>query len=330
MTEHRTLRRQVWPFARSEGALDAIALRLNATDEFDPAKTSFLMEAPEPGEVRPIYLDLRLRLDGNAIAQAALVPIEAVSLCLLLEHTPARTVERLAEWPITGVPPRWEHEVPPLAYSGSELRVRLSAVFTAPTGPHQKPSTAARRPGSILCDKAFAIRAPQSKSIFKVENTSFSLKGWEPAIYFLDITDPIGAMTDPPEDVLEVHLNKDLPSLQYLWTRAATQHGPATRVAANMIRKTVLASVLADMAIPVLAALCQDSKSEEAVLPPEPGSLAERLLQTLCKLLRLSQGALVTLANDRPGELRRRIQGAVGVARAFDQDALSALREVAQ
>lgn len=311
----RTEAREVWPYAHSANALDGMALRLDTNAAFEPTQSTFVLD-PETGHGEQTRLTLEIQLDFDSDALLAEVALEAadVDLSLTVEHPYARSSVVVQRWPIAEVPRRCPVVIEPEDYSAGELSVRVAAILNRPLKRSERPR--AWRAGALLAERTFSIHLPRTASLFNVENTSFAERKWDAnALWYVRFRDLPAASESHPEEVVEVHLNKDLEALQFLWSPSATRRGPAIRVGVNMIRQLIASEILAEIAIAVLAEFRRVRRKDPDAVPADI-SLTTAVINALGELS-LPMDRLLELAADEPGELRRRIQHMMEVGRSF-------------
>lgn len=311
----RTESREVWPYAHSPNAFDGMALRFDPNGTFEPTQSTFILD-PEAGlaEQDQLTLEVQLDFDVDALLDEVALTAADVDLTVTVEHPYARSAVVVHRWPIASSPRRCAAVLGPQDYSAGELSLRVAAILNR----RQKRAAVGRawRAGALLAERTFSIHLPRTASLFNVENTSFKERQWDPnALWYVRFRDLPAAPEARPEEVVEVHLNKDLEALQFLWSPGATRRGPAIRVGANMVRQLIASEILAEIAVAVLADFRRVRRDDPEAEPADL-SLTKAVINALSELSLPTDG-LLDLATEDPGELRRRIQHMMGVGRSF-------------
>lgn len=319
MPQKRTLERTVYPFKVGEGALDRCALRLAGSDAFDPHVVSFDLDPS--GEPDALHPELFLSLSPAHVEEKAGLPARSMRLWVVEEHSMARITRVAATWQLHEVPQSHRIDFAPEAYGSQSFSLRLAIALAEQRDRAAANGTAWRR-GSLLCEKAFVIRRPTSTSLLPVRNTSFAAQGWEPsAIWYVQWHDLQAPHEASCEEALEVHLNKDLPALQALWSSSARRN-PSRRPTANMVQRTIGAAILAEVSVAILGKLFDLRSGGTGEVDIADESIAGALLANLTDALNTTRDHLIELAGQKPGDLTRRIQALVDCGKVFGVDAL--------
>lgn len=323
MTLKRTLTRHTYPYRFSPQALRRCAIRVNESGEFDSTKSTFdlLEDDRDPPE---LSIEVQVKVDLDLLESETGIGRDRIAVLVVEEQPSFRRNLVHHSWvscSVPGDPARVR--IAPMEYGSRKFRVRvvcvLDTVSTTP-GIHE-----ARRKGSILSERDFLFRVPTSPSLFNVENTSFLARGWDPkAAWYCEFTGLESVGSAPPEDVVTVHLNKDLPALQLLWTPSATRR-PNLRTTAHMVRSLVGTQILIDVFQAVVSKYCSVTRARERELEAEDGSMLALVRGTVKKTLQVDLEDLVDLYEDDPGEISRRLQAATGVGSSLGQNALGDL-----
>jgi hypothetical protein len=316
-----TERREIWPFSRATDGLDDVAFRVNRDGQFDSTLTSFELPADNgSGDSGPLTVEIQLPVILGSLAAACRVPPDSVELLVSIDHPGARTTRIFDRWS-ANVPKEVTITLQPTEYSPAEIIIRVGAVLARTLEPDDD---RAWRIGSALSSRELRIYRPISSSLFKIENTSFIERKWDPAAWFVEFMNLEAAHEAPPEQVLTVHVNKDLEGLQMLLDPGASRRGPAVRVAAGMVRGLLLTGILADVTLEVLREFGR-KRAETPDLEPDSGSMVEAVLSSLERAMGLPQPDLITLALENPLDFRRRVSGLKEITRAFGRESYEAL-----
>ncbi len=326
---HRTWRtesREVWPFAHAAGVFRACALRLDENDEFDPNRSTFALD--EAALERDLRYELQLKVDASGLTSKTFTPAHEIDVALVAHNDEAKRHQVLRRVPLTGLPAKLQGTLPRAGWGPRRLRLHLVALLNREKPPGQGQHTAWRL-GSTLAERAFVV-GPAAGNLFRVHWTSFSEQGWPPrALWKLEVLKDLEhvILEVDPNEMVQVHLNADLPSLHALWEPSASRNQRLGPVAA-MQRPLIAASIWAQLGVCVLRrvdGLMQED--EEFDLDQLDGrSLAGAVLEGLRKATGLDSAELVRLAKDEPWVLETKVQQAAGVGKAYDQAALERLR----
>jgi hypothetical protein len=185
------------------------------------------------------------------------------------------------------------------------------------------------RKGSVLAEKRFRIRRPHSETLFPVKNTSFERRGWESeALWYVEPLNIEECNEQSLKEVVLAHVNKDLDALQFLWNKSTPRRGKVPRIAANMVRKQIVAGLLHTVCRLVVCE-ANEKKGEEAQIDPDNGSATDVVLNLLEDVLsEEEQRKNVQLMVEYPEEVERKLQHHVGCGDAFDESVERDLREV--
>lgn len=325
---HRTWRtesREVWPFAHAAGVFRTCALRVDENDDFDPNRSVFALD--EAALERDLRYELRLKVDTSGLTARTLTPAHDIDVALVARNDDAKRHQVLSRANLTALPARFEGTLPRSRWGPRRFRLHLVAFLNREKTSGQGRHTAWRL-GSTLADRAFVI-GPAAGNLFRVHWTSFAAQGWPPrALWKLEVRtlEHVTAEVDPNE-VVQVHLNQDLPSLVALWEPSASRNQRLGPVAA-MERPLIAAGIWAQLGVCVLRRVDRLMReSEEFDLDQlDRRSLAGAVLEGLRKATGLDSAELVRLAKDEPWVLETGVQQAAGVGKAYDQAALERLR----
>lgn len=327
MTSRANWSWRLWPFDRCDRALERVAMKLAADTAFDSARTTFVLDPTVDGSPCDVPLELQLDTDPHLIETDCGIERGRSDLAVVLQDHLARTSELRARWPLERVPRHWRTTLADCCGGRVKLKV-VVALNRSRARPAESRSIAFRQ-GSILAEKVFSLTVPTSRSLFPVENTSFSQHGWDSnALWYVEWRDLEAAHIQSPESTVTVHVNKDLPAFQELWRPAATRSGSLQRTTANMVRELVAAGIMAEICHAALASLASlgRAKVADATLLPEPESLTGRLVNLLRGNTSITNDDLTRWATTDPGRFSRRVQGLLESGAKFDIDALNALR----
>lgn len=315
---------KVWPFDRSDRALDKVAMKLGRDSTFDAGRTTIVLEPAADGAPRDIPLEVLLDPDVQAIEADCGIGRDRVYLSVVVSDVLARVTWEEKRWPLDRVPRIWKLTLRDC--SGGPVRVKIVATLRGSQPRGLSSRSVAFRDGSVLAQKVFSLSIPLSRSLFPVENTSFRDQGWDPnALWFVEWRDLDGAHLVSPEDAVVVHINKDLPALQELWRPAATRSNSLQRTTANMVRELVAAEILTELCCAAFGSFCR-ARASDATLTAEPESLTGRLLEVMQRRTGIVKDAPLLWAKDSPGQISISIQGLMKSGASFDLDALNALR----
>jgi hypothetical protein len=284
-------------------------------------------EIDPEGAASNLRVELALDLDPGWVEDECGIPSEELSFAVVEEQPFVRRNTLRAKWRIADVPDQHAFDVSADEYGSSPFSVRLVIVL------HQdRPTTSvgtATRRHSIVSERDFLVHAPVSRSLFLVENTSFDERGWDrKALWYCEFRDLEGAAEGGPEEVLTVHLNKDLTALQELW-RPAARRNPVRRPAAAMIQKLVGTGILVEVVSTVLNHHYAGTSEDDGEPAIQAGSLLSRMRASLEVGLHLEFEEITRMAANQPGLLVRRIQDWTGCGSDFDRDVLAAIDSLA-
>ncbi len=321
----RTESREIWPFAHARAAFDNCALRLDPNEEFDPRRSTFALD--EQGLARDLPYELLLRVDARRLRETTEVAAREVDVALVLENDAAKRHEVLKRSSLEELPSRFEGMVPQARSGPRRVRFRLVALLNRER-PRSRSGRFAWRVGSVLAERRFSV-GPSPDSLFRVHWTAFAEQGWDPrALWYVHARNIDLLCSDAdPEEVIQVHLNKDLPALHALWEASATRNQDLSPVAA-LLRPLMASETLSGLATVVLRQLghLQGERDDFDPEQIERSSLGAIVLTGLKKGTRLSTAELIRLATDEPELLKMKIQGAIAVGRNYTQATLERLR----
>lgn len=321
----RTESREVWPFAHADKAFDLCALRIDRDTEMDPRRSVFTLD--EHALSSDVNYEFMLKLSVDQLSKSTLVQPDQIDVAIIFENDDARRHEMLQRWRLVEMPTKAQGVVRFNRYGPRRFRFRLAAFLAQKRA--SAPTFSANRLGSVLADRRFSI-GPSPESLFKVNWTSFiGQAGWDPnALWRVEVinADLFGADAEGDE-VLKVHLNKDLPTLHALWESSATRSPRLSPVAA-LLRPLIASQILCDLCEAVLGHLARSRENvpTDRAASLDTTSLAGRLLSKLRKATHLDDSELIRLAGDAPEELSMRLQGLLGVGKKYDRGMLERLR----
>lgn len=321
----RTELRETWPFRTYEQAFDNCALRLDTHEQFDPGRSTFTVEVEQVGGPALLHVELKLEVSAKAIGDATRIDVDNIDVAVLVQNDDAKRHEDIQRWPLQSLKHRHEFRISDSRYGPRRIYIVLAAYLN--TEIPVEPGRAWRR-GSLLSERRFVIVTPASASLFRVDFTEFSKHGWNPdALWHVDFSQLEAVAELSPEEIVEVHLNAELPVLATLFQAKATRMPKLSSVAA-VVRPLVTAEILFDVFAEVLRAVgrLQEDDSVFSLDALEPGSLAERVVTTIREQTHLDPAAAVDAAASNPALLKETIHGLVGVGRAYSQRNLDRLR----
>ncbi len=325
----RTESRVVWPFTHSEHFFDRCAIRISSTEEFDSQRNVFAVEnLSEYGG--SLNLDLSISIDPSELESEVNLRQQDVSVLLIVENEEARLNKVRKIWLLADLPREHSTVILPGDLSPKGIGIVLVAVLS--TVRDADDSGRAWRPGSILAERRYRIVPPASASLFQVNFTDFESRGWDNrSLWRVDFRALESCDEAPPEDTVEVHLNKNLPLLYALFSATATRN-PKLSPSASLVRPLVTAEILHDVCCRTLQHLAKYRGSNEddyqsPVEVVQPGTLADRVLLALEGQAAIPPAEAIRLAAEDPETLKNRIHGMVAVGRAFSQEALDRMRQ---
>jgi hypothetical protein len=267
----------------------------------------------------PLHLEFRLRLDIHRFAEGVNLKPEEIEVAMMLYNDASRRHCVMDRWDLSRVPIEVEKDLAGDTYGPQEVVLGLVAYLRRDL----KPSlTHAWRKGSILSERSYKLIVPTAQTLFQVDWTAFEARGWPAdALWSIEMMGLEDSYDSSSEDLIKVHLNKDLPALVDLFSAAALRR-PASSAAARVLRPVVVAGILADVSVEVLRTLNTLGTKKEDL---EERSLAARVMSVL-EGQGLTMPQALSLADEESHLLRRAIQGAVGVGKAYDERMFERLR----
>jgi hypothetical protein len=317
----RTESRELWPFAHSDGTFDTSSLRLAPTEDFDPSRNKFALEDEQLDDA--IQYEFKLDVDASSLVRTVQLDARDIEVVIVRENDDGKRRVALHRYPLSKLPRNLDGTIRPEDYSRRRLVLRLVAALKTGRQLGGRASVAWRQ-GSILAQRAFVI-GPAPDTLFKVHWSPFAERGWEKeAISYVELRDPrlLGADVEVDE-VLQVHLNSDLPLLVAIWKAGATRdtrYGPFVA----SFRPLVAAELLHELAVVVTryVAGLRKVEADYDLEDLDPASFAARVLTGLARALGSSKEELFQEAMEDPERLRVRVQDVVGVGRGFTRTVL--------
>lgn len=322
MTTHK---REIWPFRRSPDAFEDTAMRTDASADFDPAESVFIIHEDEADVPETLEVEIRFDLDDAEIEEAAGLPSSKIDIAVVLEQKSVRVSRVLDRWALEDVPRHWESSFRPADVT-TRNTIRTVAILNSQRD--RSSSNAATREGSLLAERTFVIRRPISESLFPVKNTSFKERDLDQqALWYVEYHSPEEAHQLRPSDVFSVHLNSDLEALNHLWLKSTPRRGSIPRVMANMVRKMVVAGIIGDVSVALLGRFYR-MREDDPDLSPEEESTVEMILNFLETKVGKPVDDILYMASENEGDLRAAIQHAVDCGKAFGLEPLHRIRDV--
>lgn len=322
MRERRTESRENWGFYHVFHGLQSCALRADSTQEFDPTLSTLTIESLKEGG--PLSLEVSLDLDASDLLQAAQLQLDEGEFMVAYSNTAAKRFSVLASWPASRVPKTWQGTVAAEDLNPGRSEVQLLMVLREQ---RVQRGAEAWRKGSILAQRSFGLVYPDASTLFTVNWTSFSVQGWpENALWKVEFRVLEGFDDLDPEEVVSVHVNKDLPALVGLLQPAAQRDQKLAPFARALV-PLLIAGITCELVTPVLRWLGGLVKEDAAVLEGiAEDSLAGRVLEAV-KKFGLDAEQAIGLAELRPQELSVLLQDYFEVGRALDQKALDRMQK---
>lgn len=315
----RAVSRPSWPFSRSEHAFDGCALRIGA-EPFDSGKSTFIIDESEGFGIRDLEFEVKLALDPARMTEETGIRPKDIQVAVILYNDGAKLHDQLARWPSESVPRTLNGSLKVGTYGPHEVELALVAFLGRGLEYRQG---RAWRLGSSLAERQFRICVPTAASLLRVNWTSFAEKGWpSAALWHLQIRSVEGLLDALPEEVIEIHLNKDLPVLVELFSAAATRNANLSPTAA-VLRPLVAAEILYDIVLAVLRGLAEHD--EISVDDLEQDRLAARVLALLREQANLEAMEAIRRAKEEPESLKGSIHAIVDVGRYYDHRLLERL-----
>jgi len=270
--------------------------------------------------------ELLLRVNANRLCEEAHASPREVDVALVLQNADAKRTRVLHRINLVRLPPRFEGTVPKSNHGPRRTKLQLVA-FLNRSRPASKDGRAAWRVGSTLAERHFTIGL-SADNLFRVHWSSFREMGWESyALWHLEMKDPDMLLAAAePDDVLQIHLNEDLPALVALWSPAAMRNQRLGPIAA-LVRPLMTAEIFAEIGDVVLRYL--NSRQRDGNFDPsqlDRDSLAAAVVAGLRKATRRAVADLLTLATEDTAKLHMSIHQAVAVGKAYDQATLERIR----
>jgi hypothetical protein len=317
----RTESREVWPFAHADTVFDTCALRLVSTEEFDAGRNAFALDDNRLDDA--IEYEFQLDVDASALASSVRLDAKEIDVALILENDDGKRRSVLHRQPLMKLSRKLEGKIRPEEYSRRRLVLRLVAVLKSGRKANGNRDSA-WRVGSVLAQRVFSL-GPAPDTLFKVHWSPFAERTWEKdALSYVEVRDESLLGSDVEVDeVVQVHLNSDLPLLVAVWKIGATRdirYGPF----AASLRPLVAAEIVHEIALVVArhVAKLRESDAEFDLESMDPASLAAKVLGGLSRAIETPKEALYQEAIENPARLRVRIQHAVGVGRGFSRAVL--------
>lgn len=316
---HRTLGRPSWPFNLADDALRDCALSLWA-EPFDATRSQFAVEEAAGFGTRSLDYELKIVVRPSEIASQCGISTTDLALVLHRYNDDAKRHVELERWQLEHVPTNYKGTLLLGTYGPKSVDLGLAVVLDKPLAPK---IGRAWRLGSSVAARRYSIALPTADTLFRVDWTEFSGRGWPPeALWHIVIRHGVEADTATADELVEVHLNSELPALVVLFSASAGRDANLSPAAA-MVRSLIGAEVLFDLALGVLGELYRQFEGEEPELAEE--SLAKRLIETLGER-GLSRREAQRLAVESPAELKDHVQAIVGVGRNFSQQIIDRMR----
>lgn len=321
MKTRRRESRESWSFKHFPTALRACALRMDPNETFDPVTSTFVVDQVPRDEGQ--YVEVALELNVAGVADQAQVGLEDLEFVLLYSNAEARRVSPLWRSKASGHQRKWSGRISPRILSQRRYEVILQLVVRREL--RQRPGRPWRQ-GSVLAERSWTITSPTASSLFTVDWTSFSEReGWDgDAMWRVEIGSADGFDSGTPEEIVRLHVNKDLEALTALFSRSAGRShlAPVTAVLVPVVLSGVTTEILGRVlrwAYPLVA------KGDLDPMEIAPDSLAARVFEAADKL-GLSALEAGRIAVEEPGRLAMLVQGHFKIGQSLSGAALSRMR----
>ena len=249
LRDKRTISRTSFAYPFFPTALQACAMRLDPSQDFDEGVSVFQHDL-SPGSDPPT-VELRLRLRLSELARQAGLNAESVRCAIVARSDELRRRTVLTEFSSADLPPTWSGSIPPELMGRQRIEVDLIC-YLADQLEHS--FERAWRRGSVFARRTWAIASPQYASLFTVTWVNFSShEGWERnALWRVDFPEGERFHEVSSESAVGVALNADLTALHSLielparTAQARTAKAIVTKMLFGEILSTIIHTVLED------------------------------------------------------------------------------------
>jgi len=322
MRTRRRESRESWGFKHFPTALGSCGLRIDANEPFDPVTSTFILEGM-PGPEGQL-VELSLDLNAASLAAQSGLRLSDLELVLIYSNAESRRIAPLWRTGAAGHPRKWAGRISTETLSPRryELTLQLSLIRDR----EQELGKVWRR-GSVVAGRTWVVTNPKSSSLFSVDWTSFSERpGWDrDAMWHVEFMSSDGFDSFSPEEVVQLHINKDLEALRTLFlpsARRSPRLGPITAVLVPMVLAGVTTEIMGRVlrwAYPLVAEgdLDLDDVDEK--------SLVARVLHA-ANSMGLHPADAIRLATEEPEKLVMLVQGRFKIGRSLDSGALDRMR----
>ena len=322
MKTHRRESRESWDFKHFPAALRACALRIDPNESFDPAISTFNIDGMPGPEGQ--YVEVSLELNATSVADQARVVLDDLEFVLLCSNAESRRITSLWRSIASARPSKQTVYIELSKLSPRRYEVVLQLVLAREL--RRQPGRAWRK-GSVLANRSWTIVSPTAASLFAVDWTSFSeSEGWDrDAVWRVEFTGTDGFDSAQPEEIVRLHVNKDLVALRALFTRTARQSprlGPLTRVLVPVVQSGVTVEILGRVLRWAHPRLLNE---ELDVIDIQSDSLAGRVFKA-AEMLGLDPVEASRIAVDEPERLSMLVQGHFRIGRSLDGAALERMK----
>ncbi|MFL6387373.1 MAG: hypothetical protein ACJ71U_07790 [Terriglobales bacterium] len=309
--------KRIYPYTRADLALDATALRIkDSSPAWNPASRRLVVDGYEGGA---LDLEAKLVLDLPELRSRALggttspIAISIVARCPSTRWT--KELKRI-DLPASSDTP-FEDTIA-FDVAGEWIAKKLElCIATALVSERPVQGFLARKPWNILAEKRFDIVLEPTGREFPNEWVSFREKGLPHGLWHLRFS--AQDVSIPPEDALNVQLNKDVVAFVRLLSTSSSRK-PELRIARGITLRYIATAVTAN-----LLQLILDSTED----PPEDptdreGTCWPLLFGTAKKVFDQDWNEKDELSSfkklreklkDQPNEIETRVQAAAGLPR---------------
>ena len=317
MRTHRRESRELWGFKHFPTALRACALRIDPQERFDPVTSTFVVGDPTGPDGQ--YVEVLMDLNAASLAEQAEVNLDDLELVLTFRNRESRLLLPLWRIGASGHPRKWGGRIPADRVSPRRYQLTLQLSLA---NDRERELGQAWRTGSILASRSWTVTNPDRSSLFNIDWTSFSDKGWDrDAIWRVEFMSADGFDSASPEETLNLHINKDLEALRSLFQQSARRSSRLAPITAVLV-PMVLSAVTTEIITRVLRWAHPLVVARELDLSEVDGdSLAGRVVTAVGKLgFEPSEAARLTV--DEPETFVTLVQGGFNVGRSLDGAAL--------